>query len=196
MLGTGFFFFTNFLINCLSKYIFKIVHFKEHFKIVLKNHSFLYAVIFFLKKFSILKFDILTDINCIDFFGNVQRFELNYILLSLFNEFRLILSFSFSETVFIQSVTNIFCSANWMEREVWDMFGIFFFKHPDLRRILTDYGFDGYPFRKDFPLNGFFELRYSEPTQYLVYEPIEFMQAIRFYDFLNSFNKKFYENSN
>lgn len=186
------FFWFNYLINILKKYLKKIVILGNFIKIELEGLEKLNIVLNFLKNHSKTKFNVLVDIACVDFlnFKN-NRFLMNYFLLSCSYSSRLTVSFWLDEKDVIQSSTNIFSGANWLEREVWDMYGIFFYNHIDLRRILTDYGFSGYPFRKDFPLNGFFEIRYDENKQYLVYEPVELTQTFRFYDFLNPFHKKY-----
>ena len=146
-----------------------------------KDH--LIDVILFLKTNSDTKFRQLIDITVIDYPENSQRFEVVYLFLSHeFNQ-RLILKYSIAENEIIPSVTSIFPSANWMEREVFDMYGVSFKDHPDLRRILTDYGFDGHPLRKDFPLTGFNEVRYSEKDKKVIYEKVKLEQDYRKFDF-------------
>lgn len=125
----------------------------------------------------------LTDITAVDYLGRAQRFEIVYHLLSLTKNFRLRLKIHVGEDGDIDSICSIFPVANWFEREVWDMYGIFFNDHPDLRRILTDYGFAGHPQRKDFPLTGYQEMRYDPSLQRVVYEPVQLVQDFRQFDF-------------
>ena len=186
------FFWFNYLLNVLKKYLSKIIILGNYIKLELNDTKNINIVLMFLKKHSKTKFNILVDIACTDFLSfKLQRFSINYLLLSCFFNSRLVVSSWFDERDVLHSCTNVFSGASWLEREVWDLYGVFFSNHNDLRRILTDYGFSGYPFRKDFPLNGFFEIRYDENKQYLVYEPVELTQTFRFYDFLNPFHKKY-----
>ena len=129
------------------------------------------------------KFRQLIDITAVDYPENQKRFKIVYLLLSHELNQRIILSFFINENQQISSLTKIFPSANWMEREVFDMYGVKFTDHPDLRRILTDYGFEGYPLRKDFPLTGHTEVRYSEDKKKVVYEPVKLEQNYRNFDF-------------
>ena len=129
------------------------------------------------------KFRQLIDITAVDYPENQKRFKIVYLLLSHELNQRIILSFFINENQQISSLTKIFPSANWMEREVFDMYGVKFTDHPDLRRILTDYGFEGYPLRKDFPLTGHNEVRYSEDEKKVVYEPVKLEQNYRKFDF-------------
>ena len=140
-------------------------------------------VVQFLKSNESCKFKQLIDIAGVDYPENEKRFELVYLLLSHEHNMRIkvIIKFQIDQT--ISSLTKIFPSANWMEREVFDMYGIKFKNHPDLRRILTDYGFKGYPLRKDFPLTGFNEVRYSEKEKKVIYEPVKLEQNYRNFDF-------------
>ena len=124
-------------------------------------------VLIFLKNSSFTKFRQLVDITAVDYPEEKQRFQLIYLLLSHELNSRIVLTYSINENEIIPSVINVFPSANWMEREVFDMYGIKFNDHPDLRRILTDYNFDGFPLRKDFPLTGHNEVRYSEDEKKL-----------------------------
>ena len=129
------------------------------------------------------KFRQLIDITAVDYLQKNKRFKLVYLLLSHeFNQ-RLIISYFISENEIITSLTKLFPAANWMEREVFDMYGISFKDHPDLRRILTDYNFKGFPLRKDFPLTGFDEVRYSEEEKKVKYEPVKLEQNYRNFDF-------------
>ena len=129
------------------------------------------------------KFKQLIDITAVDYLQKKKRFKLVYLLLSHeFNQ-RLIVSYFINENEIINSLTKIFPAANWMEREVFDMYGINFKDHPDLRRILTDYNFKGFPLRKDFPLTGFDEVRYSEEEKKVKYEPVKLEQNYRNFDF-------------
>ena len=141
------------------------------------------AVITFLKSNNRLKFKQLIDIAAIDYPNEDKRFELVYLLLSIENNLRIKISVKFESNEKIPSITKIFPSANWMEREVFDMYGIKFINHPDLRRILTDYNFKGHPLRKDFPLTGFNEVRYSERDKKVIYEPVKLEQNYRNFDF-------------
>ena len=143
----------------------------------------LVEVIQFLKANENCKFKQLIDIAGVDYPENEKRFELIYLFLSHENNTRIKLLTRFELDQTINSITKIFPSANWMEREVFDMYGIKFKNHPDLRRILTDYGFKGHPLRKDFPLTGFNEVRYSEKEKKVVYEPVKLEQNYRNFDF-------------
>ena len=143
----------------------------------------LVEVVQFLKSNENCKFKQLIDIAGVDYPENEKRFELIYLFLSHENNIRIKLLTKFAIDQTINSITKIFPSANWMEREVFDMYGIKFKNHPDLRRILTDYGFKGHPLRKDFPLTGFNEVRYSEKDKKVIYEPVKLEQNYRNFDF-------------
>ena len=143
----------------------------------------LIEVVQFLKSNEKLKFRQLMDIAGVDYPEKEKRFNLIYLFLSHENNNRIKLLIKFDTSQIINSITKIFPSANWMEREVFDMYGIKFKNHPDLRRILTDYGFKGHPLRKDFPLTGFNEVRYSEKEKKVVYEPVKLEQNYRNFDF-------------
>ena len=140
-------------------------------------------VLVFLKSDDKLKFKQLIDIAGIDFPEEEKRFKLIYLLLSHEKNVRIKISINFELNKKIPSITKIFSSANWMEREVFDMYGIEFTNHPDLRRILTDYNLKGHPLRKDFPLTGFDEVRYSEKEKKVIYEPVKLEQNYRDFDF-------------
>jgi len=140
-------------------------------------------VVQFLKSNEKCKFRQLIDIAGVDYPENEKRFELIYLFLSHEHNLRIKLLIKFQINQPIVSLTKIFPSANWMEREVFDMYGIKFKNHPDLRRILTDYGFKGHPLRKDFPLTGFNEVRYSEKEKKVIYEPVKLEQNYRNFDF-------------
>ena len=140
-------------------------------------------VVQFLKTHEKCKFRQLIDIAGVDYPENEKRFELIYLFLSHEHNLRIKLLIKFQINQTIVSLTKIFPSANWMEREVFDMYGIKFKNHPDLRRILTDYGFKGHPLRKDFPLTGFNEVRYSEKEKKVIYEPVKLEQNYRNFDF-------------
>ena len=147
------------------------------------NENDLVEVIQFLKSNEKCKFRQLIDIAGVDYPEFEKRFQLVYLLLSHENNIRIKISTHFQLDQTINSITKIFPSANWMEREVFDMYGIKFKNHPDLRRILTDYGFKGHPLRKDFPLTGFNEVRYSEKKKKVIYEPVKLEQNYRNFDF-------------
>ena len=140
-------------------------------------------VIFFLKSHDKLKFRQLIDIAGVDYPEEEKRFSLVYLLLSHEKNIRIKVSINFEIEKKIPSLTKVYPSANWMEREVFDMYGIEFTDHPDLRRILTDYNFEGHPLRKDFPLTGFNEVRYSEKEKKVIYEPVKLEQNYRNFDF-------------
>ncbi len=140
-------------------------------------------VTLFLKSNDNTKFRQLIDITVVDYPENTQRFKVVYLFLSHeFNQ-RIILSYLISENEVIPSLTPIYPAANWMEREVFDMYGVKFKDHPDLRRILTDYGFEGHPLRKDFPLTGHTEVRYSEEQKKVIKEPVKLEQNYRNFDY-------------
>ena len=143
----------------------------------------LIEVVQFLKSNEKCKFRQLIDIAGVDYPEQEKRFKLVYLFLSHENNNRIKISINFESNQIINSLTKIFPSANWMEREVFDMYGIKFKNHPDLRRILTDYGFKGHPLRKDFPLTGFNEVRYSEKDKKVIYEPVKLEQNYRNFDF-------------
>lgn len=158
----------------------KINHNQIHVSI---EENDLTEVILFLKTNSSTKFRQLIDITAVDFPERDRRFKMIYLLLSHETNSRIVINYEIKESEIVTSLTSIFPSANWMEREVFDMYGIEFKNHPDLRRILTDYGFKGHPLRKDFPLTGHNEVRYSEDEKKVVYEPVKLEQNYRNFDY-------------
>ncbi len=140
-------------------------------------------VIFFLKTNKETKFKQLIEITAVDYPQKERRFKLVYLLLSHENNNRILVDFYIKENDIVSSIVDVFPSANWMEREAFDMYGIEFKDHPDLRRILTDYGFKGYPLRKDFPLTGHNEVRYNENEKKVVYESVKLEQNYRNFDY-------------
>jgi NADH-quinone oxidoreductase subunit C len=158
----------------------KIIH--EQLYLSIDNEDLL-NVILFLKTNEDTKFKQLIDITAVDYPENSKRFKMVYLFLShQFNQ-RIVISSLINENELVSSLTKIFPSANWMEREVFDMYGVKFKDHPDLRRILTDYGFEGHPLRKDFPLTGHNEVRYSEDEKKVIYEPVKLEQNYRNFDY-------------
>ena len=158
----------------------KIKHNQLYLKI---NSEDLLEVVLSLKTNKNTKFRQLIDITAADYPENKNRFKMIYLFLSHEFNSRIVLSYSINENEKIFSLTKIFPSANWMEREIFDMYGIKFNDHPDLRRILTDYDFEGYPLRKDFPLTGHTEGRYSEDEKKVIYEPVKLEQNYRNFDY-------------
>ncbi len=158
----------------------KIVFNQLYLEIDIEN---LYSSILYLKTNNKCRFKQLIDITAVDYPKKEKRFTIVYFLLSHENNLRVVISADINETTKVPSITKIFPSANWMEREVFDMYGISFKDHPNLKRILTDYEFTGYPLRKDFPLTGHNEVRYSESKKKVVYETVKLEQAYRDFDF-------------
>jgi NADH-quinone oxidoreductase subunit C len=130
-------------------------------------------------------FQVLVDICGVDYPDRDERFEVVYNLLSLKHNVRIRVKVTTDESTPVPSVSQVYPAAGWFERECWDMYGVFFSEHPDLRRMLTDYGFDGHPLRKDFPLTGYVEVRYDDEQRRVVYEPVKLVQEFRSFDFLS-----------
>lgn len=130
-------------------------------------------------------FKVLVDVCGVDYPERPERFEVVYNLLSLRHNARIRVKVATDENTPVPSATAVFSAAGWWEREAWDLYGIFFADHPDLRRILTDYGFEGHPMRKDFPLTGYVEVRYDPEQKRVVYEPVKLTQDFRSFDFLS-----------
>lgn len=148
----------------------------------------------FLRDDKKLSFKILIDIFAVDLLGiKNPRFEVVYNLLSVKLNNRLIVKVKIDDGISIPTVSKVFSTANWLEREIFDMYGIFFDEHTDLRRILTDYGFEGHPLRKDFPLTGYKEVRYSEEEKRVIYEPVKLTQEYRNFDFLSPWEGTIYK---
>ena len=139
----------------------------------------------FLRDDAVCQFTQLIDICGVDYPEREERFEVVYHMLSMNKNTRIRLKVPAGEDMPVASLTGVFPCADWLEREVWDMYGVFFSGHPDLRRILTDYGFDGHPQRKDFPLTGYVEMRYDEDQKRVIYEPVKLVQDFRTFDFLS-----------
>ncbi|MBY6134797.1 NADH-quinone oxidoreductase subunit C [Leisingera sp. XS_AS12] len=139
----------------------------------------------FLKNDPNCKFSTLVDITAVDYPDRPKRFDVVYHFLSMYRNQRIRLRAAVREDEMLPSITDVHPSANWFEREVYDMFGILFTGHPDLRRILTDYGFRGYPLRKDFPTTGYTEVRYDDAQKRVVYEPVKLVQEYRQFDFMS-----------
>ena len=149
------------------------------------NRDHVVKVLTFLRDDVNCAFKLLIDVCGVDYPERDSRFDVVYSMLSPSHNIRIRVKVETDEDTPVPSVTEIFSSANWWEREAWDMFGIYFSGHPDLRRILTDYGFEGHPMRKDFPLTGYVELRYDDEQKRVVYEPVKLTQEFRNFDFLS-----------
>ena len=143
------------------------------------------AVIEFLKTNSACGFSTLVDITAVDYPAREKRFDMVYHLLSMYQNHRIRVKCAVRDEAIVPSIVGIHPSANWFEREVFDMYGILFSNHPDLRRLLTEYGFQGHPLRKDFPTTGYVELRYDEVAKRVVYEPVQLVQEYRQFDFMS-----------
>tara|TARA_B100000965_G_scaffold277041_1_gene234888 strand:+ start:557 stop:1147 length:591 start_codon:yes stop_codon:yes gene_type:complete len=158
----------------------KIKH--NHIYLNIDSHD-LIEILLFLKTDNSMKFRQLIDITAVDYPEKDKRFNMVYLLLSHELNQRIHIDYNISEKEIPSSITSVYPSANWMEREIFDMYGINFKDHPDLRRILTDYGFEGHPLRKDFPLTGHTEVRYSEEKKKVIYEPVKLEQNYRNFDY-------------
>jgi len=153
-------------------------------EVIIVVHSInLLPVLFFLREHVNCQYKILTAISGVDYPETKNRFEIAYELLSLRFNSRIRVKTYLNEVTSIDSIVSVYSSADWWEREIWDLFGVFFANHPDLRRILTDYGFEGHPLRKDFPLSGYVEVRYDERQKRVICEPLELTQEFRTFEF-------------
>ena len=179
------FLFVSRLCVVLSKGIKSVDIFNDEITITVDS-KYVKVISLYLKTHSNLRYESLIDITCVDYLNRSFRFDIVYNFLSYKLNHRLRIKTFSSELSFVESLTKVYKSANWLEREVWDLFGVFFSNHPDLRRILTDYGFEGFPLRKDFPLVGFVEVRYDDEKKYVVYEPLEISQEYRAFNFNSS----------
>lgn len=180
-----FHFFNNFLF--FLKFKSKKISYKEMY--LFTKTEFFHKLVKILKSSTFLQFSTLSSITVIDNLANKKRFKIVYNLISVKYSLRFFIILFVEENKSINSLTNLYNSSNWLEREVWDMFGIFFLNHKDLRRVLTDYGFRGYPLRKDFPLSGYIELRYNDENYSIVYDNIELAQNFRVFNFSNPWEK-------
>jgi NADH dehydrogenase (ubiquinone) Fe-S protein 3 len=171
----------KYIADCLPKYIQQLTLYKDELTLHVAPSALL-PVCSFLKHHSATQYQQVMDIAGVDYPTRENRFELVYHLLSLRFNTRLRVKTYASEVSPVPSLTQLYPGANWFEREAYDMYGIFFQGHPDLRRILTDYGFEGYPLRKDFPLTGYVEVRYDDEKKRVVAEPLELAQQFRYFD--------------
>ena len=149
------------------------------------NVSSLEEITSFLKINSVCQFRTLIDITAVDYPEEEYRFQLIYHYLSMHQNFRIRIKIPVKDEEIVPSITSVFPAANWFEREVFDMYGILFGNHPDMRRLLTDYGFKGHPLRKDFPTTGYLEVRYDQEKKKVVYEPVKLNQEYRRFDFVS-----------
>lgn len=147
------------------------------------NHKNILLVLNFLKKHINCQYSVLSCISGVDLLNNNYRFSVVYDLLSLVHNSRVKVKIHINEITPVKSIISVYKNANWWEREVWDMYGIYFQNHPDLRKILTDYGFEGYPLRKDFPLSGYIEVRYDQIKKRVIVEPLELSQEFRLFSY-------------
>ena len=168
----------QYIMSCLPKYVQQFTVWKDELTVYTAPHGII-PLMSFLKNHTAAEFTTIADITGVDYPSRDQRFEVVYNLLSVRYNSRIRVKTYADEATPVPSVTGLFEGALWYEREVYDMFGVFFTGHPDLRRIMTDYGFDGHPLRKDFPLTGYTELRYDEEKKRIVIEPLELTQAFR-----------------
>lgn len=187
--------FIKFLEGVLINHAQKITQFRDEI-IVEVNVCDLKKTILFLKDHENCLFKMLIDMFAVDYPTKENRFELVYCLLSTKYNSRIKVKTYVDEFTPVESIVDLYQSANWLEREVWDMNGIYMEQHPDLRRILTDYGFEGYPLRKDFPLSGYVEVRYDDTVKRVVCEPLELAQEFRSFNFESPWSKSIDQISN
>lgn len=175
------------LIKTVPKWIYcHIYRNGEHVLVV--DPKFLVEFFYYCRDHMNAQFKMCMDICGVDYPARPQRFTVVYNLLSVHYNSRVRIKICIDEIHPITSITQVYSTAGWFEREVWDLFGIFFTNHPDLRRILTDYGFSGHPLRKDFPLSGYFEVRYDDSTKRVITEPLELSQEFRYFNFASPFS--------
>lgn len=178
----------RYILNQIPKFIYKIYINKN--QIILYTYStYLNNIVFYLKNHYNTQFKLLMDICAVDYPNKKNRFEIVYNFLSIKKKSRIIVKIVTNETLPVPSVTHQFNSAGWYEREVWDMFGVYFSNNLDLRRILTDYGFEGFPLRRDFPLSGYVELRYDDEKKRIISESLELTQEFRHFNLMNPWKK-------
>ncbi len=186
---------SNILDTVLDKNDYKL-EFNNGLLLLNLKQSLLIKAVKILKENENLKFNQFIDLTAVDYPNKKNRFEMVYIFLSIEFNLRIIIKFFINENDSVESITNLFPAANWYEREVWDLFGIAFNNHPDLRRLLTDYGFIGHPLRKDFPLSGNVEVKYDLNEKKVVYEPIKLTQSFREFDFESPWKGEKISNNN
>jgi NADH dehydrogenase (ubiquinone) Fe-S protein 3 len=168
----------QYLLSCLPKYIQQFSVWKDELTLHIPREGVI-PVFTFLKNHTAAEYTQVSDITAVDYPTKDQRFEVVYNLLSVRHNSRIRVKTYADEATPVPSICSLYDGANWYEREVYDLFGVFFVGHPDLRRIMTDYGFDGHPLRKDFPMTGYTEIRYDEEKKRIVVEPLEMTQAFR-----------------
>jgi NADH dehydrogenase (ubiquinone) Fe-S protein 3 len=174
--------FAKSIIKLVPKWIqYSVFHKNETVFYIAPQH--LMPFLHFLRDHMNTQFKVLVDVTAVDYPTRTLRFEVVYNLLSIEYNSRIRVKTCLDEITPVSSCTSVYSSAGWWEREVWDMFGIFFTTHPDLRRILTDYGFEGHPLRKDFPLTGYTEVRYDDSEKRVIVESLELTQEFRYFDF-------------
>ena len=171
-------------LRMLPKYVLRSFSNLGEITIIVSNKGIL-TVLLFLKNHSHYQFKVLCDVTAVDYLNRTSRFEVVYNLISIRYNTRIRVKTFVNELTSIDSVSSIFPSSSWYEREVWDLYGIWFNNHKDLRRILTDYGFEGFPIRKDFPLTGYTESRYDVEKKCVVSEPLELSQEFRTFNLKN-----------
>nr|AML60630.1 NADH dehydrogenase subunit 9 [Moramonas marocensis] len=177
--------FANYLGDVCPKYLTDITILQNNTIVLDTTPKNLISLFRFLKDDTSTQFKILCDLSAVDYPERNQRFEIVYQLLSVRYNTRLRVKTYVDEITPVPSLTSIYSCANWYEREVWDLYGVYFSDHPDLRRILTDYGFEGHPLRKDFPLSGYVEVRYDDEEKRVLTEPLELTQEFRYFDFIS-----------
>ena len=172
----------NALVSTIDREDYSLKFRNDIYELDLKK-SQLIKVVKVIKENEKLKFNQFIDLTAVDYPNKINRFQMVYVFLSVDFNLRLIIRFDIKENEAVDSLVNLFPACNWYEREVWDLFGITFNNHPDLRRLLTDYGFIGHPLRKDFPLSGNVEVKYDIQSKKVIYEPIRLTQSFRDFDF-------------
>lgn len=180
---------TKYILNMCPEFTYKAIYNKNQKNIYVYTFSkYIYFFFFILKNHFNFNFKSISDFTASDYPELKNRFNLIYIVNSFTFNTNIIVKSWINEFNLVDSLSNLYAGLNWSEREVWDMYGIQFENHPDLRRILTDYGFNGFPLRKDFPLSGFIELRYYDKYKKIIYSPIKLIQEFRKYDLQSPWN--------